>query len=389
MTDSVISARGVCKDFGSTKALDKFELEVAPGEVHGFLGPNGAGKTTFLRILMGLIQRDEGVLTIMDLDPWQDAISLHRDIAYVPGDVELWPNLTGGQTIDLLLRMRKVDPIHRDDLIERFNLDPTVKVRDYSKGNRQKIALIVAFAADVPLYMFDEPTDGLDPLMAQSYRECVAEVRDAGGTVLLSSHIMSEVEAVADRITLIRSGRTLETGTLAELRHLTRMQVSATTARPVAGLVDNELIHDLTIDADTFTCDIGPEGLEPLLAAVQQAGPIMLDCRPPSLEEIFLRHYGEEEKTTVDDLFDGQADAGQFGAGQVPPPPVDLADGSSTAASGHSDGTEQSHDDHAPDGHAPDGQSPDGHAPDGQSPDPDNSGRDEDSENGHEAKVPS
>jgi ABC-2 type transport system ATP-binding protein len=249
-----------------------------------------------LRILLGLVQRDEGVVSVLGLDPWQDAVRLHKDMAYVPGDVELWPQLSGGETIDLLLRMRKVEPVRRDELIERFELDPSKKVRTYSKGNKQKIALIAAFAADVSLYLFDEPTDGLDPLMAQVYRECVTEVRAHGGTVLLSSHIMSEVEAIADRITIIRSGRMVETGTLAQLRHLTRTQVIATTLRSVDGLVANESVYDLRIDGTRLTCDVGPDGLATVLAAVQQAGPVSLDCRPPSLEEIFLRHYGEEPR---------------------------------------------------------------------------------------------
>lgn len=339
MTEPVISARGVCKAFGTTQALDNFEIEVADGEVHGFLGPNGAGKTTMLRVLLGLVQRDEGVVSVLGQDPWQDAVRLHKDMAYVPGDVELWPQLSGGETIDLLLRMRKVEPVRRDDLIQRFELDPTKKVRDYSKGNKQKIALIAAFAADVPLYVFDEPTDGLDPLMAQVYRECVAEVREQGGTVLLSSHIMSEVEAVADRITIIRSGRMVESGSLAQLRHLTRMRVVATTGSPVTGLAHNEHVHELHVEGDRLTCDVGPEGLPAVLAAVQAAGAVALDCRPPSLEEIFLRHYGEDPRAAEllaalqrdsDDEADGRDDA-----------VARDADGAgATAASGHAAGSD-------------------------------------------------
>ncbi len=292
----IIGGRGICKTFGSTEALAGFEIEVGEGEIHGFLGPNGAGKTTFLRILLGLAQRDEGVLTVMGLDPWQDSVQLHRFLAYVPGDLELWPQLTGGETIDLLLRMRKVVPTRRDELVERFELDPSKKVRTYSKGNRQKVVLIAALAADVPLYLMDEPTDGLDPLMAQAFRDCVTERRAEGATILLSSHIMSEVEAIADRITLIRNGRTVESGSLTELRHLSRMQITATTARPVAGLADNPHVHDYVIEGDRLTCDVGPAGLPAVLAAVQSAGPLTLDCRPPSLEEVFLRHYGADSR---------------------------------------------------------------------------------------------
>ena len=288
----IIAGRGICKAFGSTHALDGFEIEVGEGQIHGFLGPNGAGKTTFLRILLGLAQRDEGVLTVMGLDPWQDSVRLHRFMSYVPGDVELWPQLTGGETIDLLLRMREVAPTRRDELVERFELDPSKKVRTYSKGNRQKVVLVAALAADVPLYLMDEPTDGLDPLMAQVFRDCVTERRDEGATVLLSSHIMSEVEAIADRVTLIRNGRAVESGSLAELRHLSRMQITATTARPVSGLADNPHVHDYSVEGDRLICDVGPAGLPAVLAAVQAAGAVTLDCRPPSLEEVFLRHYG-------------------------------------------------------------------------------------------------
>ncbi len=292
----VIAGRGICKTFGSTDALDGFEIEVSEGEIHAFLGPNGAGKTTFLRILLGLAQRDEGVLTVMGLDPWQDAARLHQFLAYVPGDLELWPQLSGGETIDLLLRMRKVTPVRRDELIERFELDPRKKVRTYSKGNRQKIALIAALAADVPLYLLDEPTDGLDPLMGQVFRECITERRDAGATVLLSSHMLSEVEAIADHVTLIRKGRTIESGTLLDLRHLSRTRVTATTQRPVVGLVESDHIHDLDISADRVTCEVGAAGLATVLTAVQNAGPVSLDCRPPSLEEVFLRHYGADPR---------------------------------------------------------------------------------------------
>lgn len=329
----MIEGRGIFKAFGSTQALDDLAVEVTTGEVHAFLGPNGAGKTTLLRILLGLVQRNEGVLTIMGLDPWHDAVRLHRHLAYVPGDVQLWPQLTGGETIDLLLRMRKVRPTRRAELIERFDLDPAKRIRDYSKGNRQKVALVAAFAADVPLYLFDEPTDGLDPLMAQVYRECVTEVRDAGGTVLLSSHIMSEVEAIADRVTILRNGRAVETGTLAELRHLTRTRVTATTARPVTGLASDEHVHDLVIEGDRISCDVGPDGLTTVLAAVQAAGPVALDCRPPSLEEIFLRHYGPDQSDDTqieDDATGADTDTGSDH------PAADLTDGASSAeGNGH------------------------------------------------------
>jgi ABC-2 type transport system ATP-binding protein len=217
-----IEITGLEKSFGQARALDGLDLEVAGGEVHGFLGPNGAGKSTTIRVLLGLLRKDEGEVRLLGGDPWRDAADLHRRLAYVPGDVSLWPNLSGGETIDLLLRMRGVTgaPERRQELLERFQLDPTKRGRAYSKGNRQKVALVAAFAAPVELLLLDEPTSGLDPLMEQVFNECLAEHKGTGGAVLLSSHILCEVERLADRVTIIRGGRAVETGTLAELRHL-------------------------------------------------------------------------------------------------------------------------------------------------------------------------
>ena len=255
-----ISATGLVKDFGSTRALDRLDLSVRSGEVHGFLGPNGAGKTTTIRMLLGLLRMDAGAVTLLGGDPWRDAVVLHRRLAYVPGEVNLWPNLTGGEVIDLLGALRGgLDRTRRSALLERFQLDPTKQCRAYSKGNRQKVALVAAFASDVELYLLDEPSSGLDPLMEVVFKDVVRELRDAGRTVLLSSHILAEVEALCDRVTIIRAGRAAETGTFDELRHLTRTSVAVETARPVDALSELPGVHDVSIDKTRarFSVDTG------------------------------------------------------------------------------------------------------------------------------------
>src|SRR5690348_1526378 len=247
--DAVIDVAGLEKRFGRVRALDGLDLTVSPGEVHGFLGPNGAGKSTTIRVLLGLARADGGRATVFGGDPWKDAVALHRRLAYVPGDVSLWPNLSGGEVIDLLGRLRGgTDPARRDELLQRFELDPTKKGRAYSKGNRQKVALVAALASDVELLLLDEPTSGLDPLMEEVFRQCVAEERDRGRTVLLSSHILAEAEALCDRVTILRHGRTAETGTLTELRHLTRTSVTAELASVPAGLAELPGVHDLQVE---------------------------------------------------------------------------------------------------------------------------------------------
>ena len=286
-------ARGLVKTFGGVRALDGLELAVSAGEVHGFLGPNGAGKSTTIRILLGLMRASGGEARLFGADPWRDAAELHRRLAYVPGDVSLWPNLSGGETVDLLLRMRDADPRtpRRDELIERFALDPTKKGRAYSKGNRQKVALVAAFAADAELLILDEPTSGLDPLMEQVFNDCVAEATDRGATVLLSSHILSEVERLADRVTIIREGRTVETGTLESLRHLHRSKVTATVAGPVPELTGLAGVHDVSVEGAQVTCTVDPDGLPTVLTALTAAGVTALTSTPPSLEELFLDAY--------------------------------------------------------------------------------------------------
>jgi ABC-2 type transport system ATP-binding protein len=293
MTTPVIEASGLVKTFGSVRALDGLDLTVAPGEVHGFLGPNGAGKSTTLRILLGLMRASGGEARLFGADPWREAAELHRRLAYVPGDVSLWPNLSGGETVDLLLRMRGADPraSRRDELLERYSLDPTKKGRAYSKGNRQKVALVAAFAADAELLILDEPTSGLDPLMEQVFNDCVAEATDRGATVLLSSHILSEVERLAHRVTIIREGRTVETGTLESLRHLHRSKVTATVAGAVPDLVGLAGVHDVSVDGPQVSCTVDPEGLPAVLSALTAAGVTALTSTPPSLEELFLDAY--------------------------------------------------------------------------------------------------
>ncbi|HEY6745877.1 MAG TPA: ABC transporter ATP-binding protein [Mycobacteriales bacterium] len=293
MTDP-ISVSGLTKRYGHTQALDGLDLRVRTGEVHGFLGPNGAGKSTTIRILLGLARADGGEASLLGRDPWRDAVALHRRLAYVPGDVVLWPTLTGGETIDLLGRLRGgLDPRRRADLLDRFELDPTKKGRAYSKGNRQKVALVAALAADVELLLLDEPTSGLDPLMEEMFQDAVRDAAAAGRTVLLSSHVLAEVEALCDRVSIVRAGRTVESGTLDELRHLTRTSVTVTTARP-ADLSGLDGVHGVTVTGDRLHCEVDTARLGPVLERLTAAGVLSLVSRPPTLEELFLRHYGDE-----------------------------------------------------------------------------------------------
>jgi ABC-2 type transport system ATP-binding protein len=295
MTSSAISVSGLVKTFGQTRALDGLDLSVATGEVHGFLGPNGSGKTTTIRVLLGLLRADAGEVSLLDGDPWADAVSLHHRLAYVPGDVNLWPNLTGGEAIDLLGRLRGgIDPNRRQDLLERFDLDPAKKARTYSKGNRQKVALVAALASDVELLILDEPTSGLDPLMEAVFQDCIDEWKDEGRTVLLSSHILAEVEALCDRVSIIRLGKTVETGTLADLRHLTRTSIAIETERPVTGLDDLPGVHDLHVEGGRARFDVDTPQLDGVLRRLTESGVRSLTSQPPTLEELFLRHYGDE-----------------------------------------------------------------------------------------------
>jgi ABC-2 type transport system ATP-binding protein len=293
--NSVISVSGLVKTFGRTRALDGLELDVRAGEVHGFLGPNGAGKSTTIRVLLGLLRADAGRVQLLGGDPWRDAVALHRRLAYVPGDVTLWPTLTGGEVIDLLSRLRGgVDPRRRAELLERFELDPRKKARTYSKGNRQKVALVAALASDAELLVLDEPTSGLDPLMEATFQGCVQEVRAQGRTVLLSSHILAEAEALCDRVSIIRRGRTVRSGTLGELRSLTRTSVTAETVSPATGLAGLPGVHGLRTTGHRVVFDVDGDHLEEAVRQLTDAGLRSLNSAPPTLEELFLRQYGDE-----------------------------------------------------------------------------------------------
>ncbi|MEV0155988.1 ABC transporter ATP-binding protein [Micromonospora sp. NPDC050686] len=283
------------KSFGRVKALDGLDLRVDAGTVHGFLGPNGAGKSTTIRILLGLLRADAGQVRLLGGDPWADAVTLHRRLAYVPGDVELWPNLTGGEAIDLFARLRGgTDPVRRDDLCQRFDLDPSKKGRTYSKGNRQKVALIAALASDVELLLLDEPTAGLDPLMEAVFQECIREAKDAGRTVLLSSHILAQVEVLADQISIIRQGAIVETGSLTDLRHLTRTSVDAITDRPADSLTDLPGVHGLRSEDGHVRFEVDGDHLATVVRRLGELDVQGLTVRPPTLEQLLLRHYGDQ-----------------------------------------------------------------------------------------------
>jgi ABC-2 type transport system ATP-binding protein len=290
-----IEVSGLVKTFGQTRALDGLDLTVRAGEVHGFLGPNGAGKSTTIRILLGLLRADSGSARVLNGDPWQDAVRLHRNIAYVPGDVDLWPTLTGGQAIDLLARLGGgLDKKRRAELCERFDLDTAKKGRTYSKGNRQKVALVAALASEAELLIMDEPTAGLDPLMEAVFQDCISEARQAGRTVLLSSHILAQVEKLCDRVSIIRQGKIVESGALGEMRHLTRTTIEAGTEQPVSGLAELPGVHNLQVTDGTVRFEVDGEQLGVAVRRLGEFGLRNLVSQPPTLEQLFLRHYGDE-----------------------------------------------------------------------------------------------
>jgi ABC-2 type transport system ATP-binding protein len=308
---SAIVVRELRKHFGQVRALDGLDLEVSEGEVHGFLGPNGAGKSTTIRILLGILVKTAGEARVLGRDPWADAVSLHRELAYVPGDVTLWPTLSGGETIDLLARMRGgLDPVRREQLIERFELDPRKKARAYSKGNRQKVALVSAFSSHARLLLLDEPTAGLDPLMEQVFRDCAREAAERGVTVLLSSHILSEVEALCDKVTIIRAGKTVESGSLAELRHLSRTSITAELIGDPGDLARISGVADIAVADHTLHCQVDSEHLGELIRVLGDAGVRSLVSQPPTLEELFLRHYSVDGESAAG----GRGTAGERGA---------------------------------------------------------------------------
>jgi ABC-2 type transport system ATP-binding protein len=293
MSDA-IRVDGLVKTFGRTRALDGLDLSIPTGEVHGLLGPNGAGKTTTIRALLGLIRADSGSARVLGGDPWADAVTLHQRLAYVPGEVNLWPNLTGGEAIDLFGGLRGgADKARREQLVERFKLDPTKRTRTYSKGNRQKVALVAAFSSNVELFILDEPTSGLDPLMEAAFQETVREVSHAGATVLLSSHIFAEVEALCSRVSIIREGKTVESGTLTELRHLTRTSVAVEAGAPITGLAGLPGVHDVVVDDGRARFDVDSAQLSGVLRHLAAFDVRSLTSQPPTLEELFMRHYGD------------------------------------------------------------------------------------------------
>ncbi|WP_404462449.1 ATP-binding cassette domain-containing protein [Sutcliffiella horikoshii] len=289
---TILETKNLCKTFGKFTALDGVNLNVNSGEVYGFIGPNGAGKSTTIRILLGILKATQGEAKIFGLDAWKDAVEIHKRIAYVPGDVTLWPNLTGGEVIDLFMKLRGgSDRGRREELIERFKLDPSKKCRTYSKGNRQKVALVAAFASNADLYILDEPTSGLDPLMEMVFQECVLEAKLAGKSVLLSSHILSEVEKLCDRVGIIRQGKIIETGTLQELRHLTRTNLLIETTEPVLDIGSLKGVHEVEQRDGALSFQVDAEELAAVMKYVSGFGLIKLESSPPTLEDMFMRHY--------------------------------------------------------------------------------------------------
>ena len=296
---NILRTVNLTKKFGSFTALDGVNMEVEEGEVYGFIGPNGAGKSTTIRILLGILKATKGKAEIFGKDAWKDAVEIHRRIAYVPGDVNLWPNLTGGEVIDLFMKMNgSTNREKRNKYIEMFDFDPTKKCRTYSKGNRQKVALIAAFASDAELFIFDEPTSGLDPLMENIFQQCVLEAKNEGKSILLSSHILSEVEKLCDRVGIIRQGKIIETGTLDELRHLTRTNLTIQTKEKITSLRDLKGIHNVEEKQDgEFSFQVDTEEMDAVIRYISQFGVIKLESAPPTLEDLFLRHYERTEES--------------------------------------------------------------------------------------------
>lgn len=292
---SLVEIKGLTKKFHHFTALDKIDLNLNEGEIYGFIGPNGAGKTTTIRVLLGLLKATEGEVTLFGKDAWKDAVMIHKRIAYVPGEANLWPNLTGGQVIDLFIEMHgNSNAARRDELIQRFKLDPTKKCRAYSKGNRQKIALIAAFTSNADLYILDEPTSGLDPLMEQVFQEIILELKQQGKSILLSSHILSEVEKLCDRVAIIREGKIIETGTLSELKHLTRSTFTVETRKPLVGLTEIKGVQNISQKGNSWEFQVDSEKLPEVISHISQFGVLKLESSAPTLEDLFMRHYKEK-----------------------------------------------------------------------------------------------
>ena len=296
---TVLKTSNLTKRFGKFKALDGVNIEVEKGEVFGFIGPNGAGKSTTIRVLLGILKATDGEVEIFGMDAWKDAVEIHKRIAYVPGDVNLWPNLTGGEVIDLFVKLRGGNNAgRREELIKKFDLDPSKKCRTYSKGNRQKVALVAAFSSDADLYILDEPTSGLDPLMEMVFQECVMDAKKEGKSVILSSHILSEVEKLCDKVGIIRQGKIIETGTLNELRHLTRTRLVVETKQPIPSLSELEGVHEIEMKNQAYTFQVDTEKMDTVMKYISQFGVTRLESTPLTLEDLFMRHYGGEGQTS-------------------------------------------------------------------------------------------
>ncbi|MRG85899.1 ABC transporter ATP-binding protein [Salinibacillus xinjiangensis] len=297
---SVLEVKHLTKTFGKFNALYDVNFDVKKGEVFGFIGPNGAGKSTTIRVLLGILKATEGQVKVFGKDAWDEAVDIHKHLAYVPGDVNLWPNLTGGEVIDLFVKLRGGNNNHkREELIKKFDLDPTKKCRTYSKGNRQKVALVAAFSSDADLYVLDEPTSGLDPLMERVFQECVMDVKSQGKSVLLSSHILSEVEKLCDRVGIIRQGQIIESGSLNEMRHLTRTHILVDTKQSITALEEFNGVHDIEETENGLTFQVDTEELDNVIKHVSQFGILKLESAPPTLEDLFMRHYEGNEKQGV------------------------------------------------------------------------------------------
>lgn len=291
----VIAVNALHKRFGRVSALSGIDLEVASGEIYGFIGPNGAGKTTTIRILLGVLKPSAGQARLFGRDAWTEAVPIHRKVAYVPGEIHLWPELTGGEVIDLLLRWRgSYSPRRREELVAKFELDPSRKCGTYSKGNRQKVLLVAAFAADAELLILDEPSSGLDPLMTKVFEDCVRAAKEEGKTVFLSSHILSEVERLCDRVSIIRQGKIIESGSLAELRHLTRTHIRTRTRKPLTGLDRLAGVHNATAENGSYSFWVDAEALSPVMQYLADHEVLALESAPPTLEDLFLRYYRQE-----------------------------------------------------------------------------------------------
>lgn len=293
MATPILEVKDLTKRFGKFTALDGVNLTLNRGEVFGYIGPNGAGKTTTINVLLGILKANSGSAEVFGKDAWNDAVEIHKRLAYVPGDVNLWPNLTGGEVIDLFTSLHgKTDSARKKKLLDMFELDPSKKCRTYSKGNRQKVALAAAFAGDYDLFILDEPTSGLDPLMEQVFQECVAEQKRDGKTILLSSHILSEVERLCDRVSIIREGKIMETGTLAELRHLTNITMTVDSEKPIENLVNIKGVTDVQKQRHGFSFQVDSAEVGNVVAELSKYNLTKLESAPPTLEDLFMRHYG-------------------------------------------------------------------------------------------------